>query len=302
MDGAPTDSSPAPAPAPASPLAAGSSSQGTRLHAALWALAALPCLLAVIAHARPVRPAPLAAAVERPPLAFDQYTVNLHDVTLQPVISAFFQFTNRGDKPIQITKVEPSCGCITPRLYDGKKDYAPGERGRFTVGVKTDREQAGPKEYLTKIEYVADGRTYEETLALRMVLPKQKVTVEPPEVYFYQLTGQPDSRTIHVVDTRGGQLQVQSAEINSPHAQVTVGRLEVDDDGRRRYPIRIDVAGEVPPGRNIAILTIKTSDKEFDIIKVGVLIQGPTSGVVPASGIRPGAGTSRGTSRSIPRE
>lgn len=300
MDGAPSDSSPAPAP-PLAPAAA-SPSPGTRLKAGLWALAAFPCLLAVIVHAQPVRPAPLAAAVERPPLAFDQYTVNLHEVALQPVISAFFQFTNRGDKPIQITKVEPSCGCITPRLYDGKKDYGPGERGRFTVGVKTDREQAGPKEYLTKVEYVADGRTYEETLALRVILPKQKVTVEPPEVYFYQLTGQPDSRTIHVVDTRGGQLEVVSAEINSPHAQVTVGHLEVDDDGRRRYPIRIDVAGEVPPGRNFARLTIKTNDEDFDTIQVGVLIQGPTSGVIPASGIRPSAGPSAGTKRPASRE
>ncbi len=30
------------------------------------------------------------------------------------------------------------------------------------------------------------------------------------------------------------------------------------------------MAGEVPSGRNIAILTIKTNDKEFDVIKVGV--------------------------------
>lgn len=299
MDGAPSDSSPAPGPA----LAAASSSQGTRLRAALWALAALPCLLAVIAHARPVSPAPIAAAAERPPLAFDQYTVNLHEVALQPVISAFFQFTNRGDKPIQITKVDPSCGCITPRLYEGKKDYAPGERGRFTVGVKTEREQAGPKEYLTKVEYVADGQTYEETLALRVTLPKQKVTIDPPEVYFYQLTGQPDSRTIYVVDTRGGQLEVESAEINSPHAQVTVGRLEVDDEGRRRYPIRIDVAGEVPTGKHPCRVIIKTNDEDFDTIQASVMIFGPTSGnIIPASGLRPSAGPSPTTQRPIPRE
>jgi len=255
-----------------------------RTQIALWVLAALPFFLAVGGQIWPARIAHLPEPTGRPPLAFDQYVVNFHDqVALRPVIDAYFQFTNRSDKPVRITKIVPSCGCLNPRLYDGKETYAPGERGRFTLAVKTAREQPGPKEYTAKVQYESDGKFFEETMALRLVLPKHKITVEPSEIYFYQLTGQPDSRTIHVVDTRGGKLEVKGATVNSPHARVRVGNVEVDDDGRRRFPVRIDVAGEVPGGRNVAIIEIETSDAEFATLKVPVLIQGPTNGVVPAS-------------------
>lgn len=275
----------------AAPLANDSAAASVerRTRIALWAFAALPFFLAVGSQLWPSRVANLPAPTGRPPLAFDQYVVNFHEVPVRPEIDAFFQFTNRSEKPVRITKIVPSCGCLNPRLYDGKETYEPGERGRFTLVVKTAREQPGPKEYTARVQYESEGIAYEETMALRLVLPKHKITVEPSEVYFYQLTGQPDSRTIHVVDTRGGRLEVKKATINSSDARVTLGRAELDDDGRRRFPIRIDVAGEVPPGRNVAIIEIETSDAEFSLLKVPVLIQGQANGVVPASAEVPGA-------------
>ncbi len=254
-----------------------------RAQATLWALAALPFLMAAASQLWPTRPTPIAAAPDRPPLAFDQYVVNFHEMPVRPVIDAYFQFTNRSDKAVRITKIVPSCGCLNPRLYDGKQDYAPGERGRFTLAVKTAREQPGPKQYTATVQYVAEGKPYEETLALRLVLPEQKITVEPAEVYFYQLTGQPDSRTIHVVDRRGGTLEVTGIRFDSEFARATLGKVQMDDDGRRRFPIRIDVDGEVPAGRKFVELKIATNDPEFDEIRAVVLIQGPSTDIVPAS-------------------
>lgn len=255
-----------------------------RTEATLWALAALPFLLAVGSGVWTSKPTSLAEAPERPPLAFDQYVVNFHEVPVRPVIDGYFQFTNRSEKPVRITKIVPSCGCLNPRLYDGKQDYAPGERGRFTLAVKTAREQPGPKQYTAVVQYVAEGKAYEETLAMRLVLPQQKITVEPAEVYFYQLTGQPDSRTIHVLDRRGGTLQVTDVRLDSEHARATLGKMVMDDEGRRKFPIRIDVDGDVPAGRKFVELKIATNDPEFDEIKAVVLIQGPSTDIVPASG------------------
>ena len=254
-----------------------------RTQATLWALAALPFLMAAASQLWPARPAPIAEAPERPPLAFDQYVVNYHEMAVRPVIDAYFQFTNRTEKTVRITKIIPSCGCLNPRLYDGKQEYGPGERGRFTLAVKTAREQPGPKQYTATVQYVAEGKPYEETLALRLVLPEQKITVEPAEVYFYQLTGQPDSRTIHVVDRRGGRLEVTGIRFDSEHARATLGKMQMDDDGRRRFPIRIDVDGDVPAGRKFVELKIATNDPEFDEIRAVVLIQGPSTDIVPAS-------------------
>jgi hypothetical protein len=256
------------------------------LAVAMVALAAVPFCLAVVAQLRPAAVAPIALAAPRPPLAFDQYAVNFREVPAREVIDARFPFTNRSDQPVRVTKLIPSCGCLAPKLYGDKHDYSPGERGHFTIGVKTAREQPGPKEYTTRIQYEAGGKAYEETLVLRLVLPEQKITVEPPEVFFYQLdqlTGQADSRTIHIIDKRGGNLEVLKVESNSPLAKASVEKMEIDADGRRRFPIRIEVPGEVPAGRHKQYLSIHTNDEEFPTVHVGVLVQGPESNVVPVS-------------------
>ncbi|MFG0333020.1 MAG: DUF1573 domain-containing protein, partial [Maioricimonas sp. JB049] len=161
------------------------------------------------------------------PLSFRQYAVNLRKVPARPVIPAHFEFINRGRTPLKITELEPSCGCLNPRLEGDKQIFQPGEVGRFYVRVATANETPGPKHYTIRVKYDAPEPA-EELLTFRLELPQRKISVEPAEVYFYQLNGQPEQRTIHVTDYRGGDLAIEAAESSSELVAVTVGATETD--------------------------------------------------------------------------
>lgn len=238
-------------------------------------LALLPAALAVWSTER----IPAARAVhgesERSSLVFSQYAVNLGEIPPTATIPVPFDFHNAGDRPLTLVKLDPSCGCLAPRVEQEKMSYAPGESGRFVVSVKTANESAGPKEYRVRVQY-DDGRPREQLVHFRMVIPHKKVTVAPSELYFYQLNGKADWREIVVEDHRGGSLTVQGAAISSGESIVTVGEKYRHADGHWATPIRIDVPARPNPGKEIVMLTVRTDDSEYPEIRVPILIYGPT--------------------------
>jgi hypothetical protein len=102
------------------------------------------------------------------------------------VAEADYRFSNRGQRPVTITEIKPSCSCITATL--DKKTYAAGESGvlhvRYngagqsgwqlkTIEVKTD-EQAVAVTLLRVDAKIVEAFTLEPRL-LRWV-PEQAVT------------------------------------------------------------------------------------------------------------------------------
>lgn len=236
-------------------------------------LAAVPFLAALSVHWVPTDATPIAAAPSRPSLSFDQYLVDLREVQPRPVVPAHFNFTNSGSQPITITKLTPSCGCLNPQLHRKKDTYAPGERGRFYVTMRTANEEPGPHAYSVTVQY-NDGQPHEETVQFRLVLPKLKVSVEPAEVYFYQLSGTDDERTIYVSDRRGKTIEVQAAACTLEGVKVEVLPPETDPDGYARVPIKVSVPGNYAPGRHVGWITIATNDPEFNTLQAAILVEG----------------------------
>lgn len=244
------------------------------------ALACVPFVLAIVAHAVPTRVTPVAAAPPRSPLAFDQYLVDLRDhVGLRPVIRAHFDFTNMGDRPVTISELVPSCGCLSPQLWGDQKVFQPGQKGRFYIAMQTANEEPGPHEYTVKVRY-EDTQPREETIEFRLILPEVKVSVEPAELAFYQLNGQDSEATVRVSDRRVRPLDVVSAECTLPGVTVKVLTPEPGDDGRNKVPIKVHVDGEYPAGRHRGLVRIATSDPEFKELRVSLYIEG--AGVVQA--------------------
>lgn len=246
-------------------------------------IGACPLIMAALCTRSVPEAAPMSGRPLPKQLVFSQYAVNLGEVRPTGTIPAHFEFLNLGDSPIEIVRFDPSCGCLAPKLYDGKTVYEPRERGRFYVSVNTAKETPGPKAYTVGVHYTQNGQSKQETVTFRMSVPERKVSVVPPEVYFYQLNGEPDSREIVVEDHRGQDLNVLEVVCSSELAEVTVGQ-KVYREGVPKTPIRIDVPGDPPAGRNIAFLEIRTDDPEFPTIPVPILIHGPLETVQQVSG------------------
>ena len=65
-------------------------------------------------------------------IVFDKYKHDFGTIKASDgKISAVFTFTNRGDSPLVIAKVEVSCGCTAPEWT--REPIAPGERGYITA-------------------------------------------------------------------------------------------------------------------------------------------------------------------------
>jgi hypothetical protein len=158
--------------------------------------------------------------------------------------------------------------------------------------MSTPNEEPGFHDYTIRVAY-DDGQPREQVLRFSLTLPEKTVQIEPSEIYFYQLNGEPDSRTIEVADYREKPLEVTDVTMvigAKPCPQEiahAVAETPIVRDGEMRIPIRISVAGVLPSPRTIAHVVITTNDPEYRTMKCPVLIQGPTSAVTPASAEAP---------------
>lgn len=72
-----------------------------------------------------------AAMTAQPQFVPDAEIVKTGEVLFQRPRTVVFGFTNRGDKPLHIKKVHPSCGCTKVSYTPG--NISPGERGEIVV-------------------------------------------------------------------------------------------------------------------------------------------------------------------------
>ncbi len=235
----------------------------------------IPVVWSALAAARPAVPGPVPPGPGTDSLAFDQYLVNLRDVGLQPVLEATYRFVNMGDEPLTITKLDPSCGCLSPKLAGGKKTYLPGEVGYFGIGVAAANEAPGPHAYTVKVHYT-NPEPHEATVRFKLGLPERKVTVEPPELAFFQYSETPSEATVSITDYRGGKIGVTRATSTADFIEVEIQEPVIGEHGNTRVPIVLHVPGVVPPGRTISTLAIETTDPEFKTIRIPVLVDGPS--------------------------
>ncbi|MEZ5943774.1 MAG: DUF1573 domain-containing protein [Planctomycetaceae bacterium] len=212
---------------------------------------------------------------------FDQFHVNLGEVPAQSTIPIHFGFENRGDHPVRIVEIKPSCGCLKPRVLNEQfadvtsKAIPPGMRGEIYVEVATATEEPGNHQYSVDISY-DDGAARTETLRFKLDIPTQKVLVEPSQLLFYQLSGTEDSRDITVTDARGGDLTVLSAELSRPleGVELMVNERQKTDNGFWASTISVNISAEVPVERQSAFVVLNTNDTDFPVLRVPLMVQG----------------------------
>ena len=251
----------------------------------------VPALLSLFHSVTTSRTQAAIQGADRPALAFDQYMVNFGEPQPRSIHEAQFHFRNRSSRTVKITSVKPSCGCLTPKVvgfnaqrrHEERKEFAPGEYGVLAMGIRPAKEQPGDKSYSVVIDY-NDGQPRTETLEFRITLPKKKLTVEPNELYFYQLTGDPDSRVVMVRDFRDKPARVMSVEVVTagrksqagPLVGVTavLGEITAGPDGEASCPIQVDIAPDLAPGRRDGWLVITTDDPDAPLVKIPILLFG----------------------------
>lgn len=271
--------------------------------AALFACGLVP-LCCALAFGSRSKPQPLAIPASRPALAFHQYLVDLGPVHPSTEVRGTFIFQNRGDKPVRIKAVKPSCGCLTPRLE--KQEYAPGESGFLALRIQPANEMPGQKEYFCDVEYL-DPQPREVRVTFKVKLPQKQLLVRPKGLIFYQLGRESTTQPIFVSDTRGKAVRIQRFSSNSPLLSLGQSPDQVNPDlNVTEKVIDVTAAADCPTGRHQALVTIEVDDPDTPLLRVPVIIFGPaetpaTPAQVPHDEPSPGDADAR-TERAAPAE
>jgi len=256
-----------------------------RCQRAGWiALPLIPLILANIGTSKIPSGRPLSGSKQLSPLGFRQYAVNLHEVAPTATLTAPFAFWNRSERSIEITKLEPSCGCLAPRILGNRKEYGPGGQGLFEVQVETARETPGPHTYSVVVHYTSGDQKFEDRVTFRCEIPERNVVISPPELYFYQLSDTPIQDVFRVEDHRGKELKVVEAVSTNPHLTLNVGKWERIDEQTCTTPVEVLVGANLPAGTHHTFITVKTDDPDFPTIRVPVFLQGKPAAIQLTSG------------------
>ncbi len=288
---------------------------------------AVPLSLALLAHIAGPTPAPVAAAPTRGALVFDQYLVDLGHVPATQDVIAYFDFTNRGSNPVEIQQLEPSCGCLRPRLEKlerigdkpvlqnatdkaaagirparEKRVYEPGESGFFSVRVQTANQSSGQKEYTVTVKY-KDPEPRETVVIFRVVLPDDQVIVRPLALAVYQL-GEANMETepqkFEVIDRRGQHLNIVKVECSNKDVAVEEVGNHVDEAGVWHGRFQVQVPAKFPPGHTETIIRIHTDDPaaQYSVLRIPLFLEGPSPRKNYDSHVQPAGGTSTKKSKA----
>lgn len=213
-------------------------------------------------------PRAFAKTVDRPALVFDQYFVNLSDLHNAARVEAWFHFKNCGKSPARITNLEPSCGCLNPKVE--KRAYLPGEECEFSLGVLMTREKPGPHDYFLTIDY-ADPKPRSVTIAFKVVV-RREVTVRPSQLQFWQNGTEETNQAIVVTDMRPKPFHVTGATCKSALVKFHVGPPIDDPDAGRETTVNVTVAAQIPKEGVRTSVVLTTDDPRYPRIPIPIWI------------------------------
>jgi len=138
----------------------------------------------------------LVALVGAAGLDFPAALKEIHAPPDVKTVTADFEFTNRSDKPVTVTKYEPTCSCISVQIKDGKLRYAPGESGliraQFDMGNFT-----GTVDKVVAV-WLDNAPADKPSLALTVRVHIPVLVSLEPKTLKWELNGKGEPQTIRI--------------------------------------------------------------------------------------------------------
>lgn len=186
-------------------------------------------------------------------LEFPSPLQEIHAAADARKVTADFEFTNRSDKPVLISKYDSTCSCMGVKIQDGKLRYAPGESGvvraEFTIGNFSGTMDKVVALWLDKD--AADKPSV--SLTVRVHIP---ILVElDPKTLKWDLNGKVGPKTIRITMHHEQPIRVLAVTSTSQAFQHELKTLE---EGKRYELIVTPVAMNTPA---LGIFRIETDCK-----------------------------------------
>jgi hypothetical protein len=207
------------------------------------------------------------AALAHADLEFAQTTADAGEVKAGMLLSHEFTFVNRGPEVVEITGIESSCGCMTPRL--DRRTFQPGERGSILVEVNTLSPAPGPHTWQIKVTCQSGDEVSNTPLRVTARLVRE-IVVEPAAVNM--IVDGPLQTELRLTDPRSNPLQLQEVHTTMAGLRARLAGSDPDGSGHLVYRIQLLVGGDIAEGRHEDFVSLFTNDPGYQEIKVPVSI------------------------------
>ncbi len=216
--------------------------------------------------------------VARAELRCDEPTVDLGRVKAGQPVTHRFTLINRGPEAVEITNVQPGCGCLRPQLAERR--LRPGDAAVLLIGVNTLTTPAGPNAWRVEVFYTAAGKPSQLTVVLHATVVTE-ITVRPAALILH--TSSCVGHDVTVSDGRPHPLAITSVRTTAPLLQASLREPRRDDDGSLVQTVHVEVSGGFPEGRHDETVQIFTADPEYPVLRVPVTVVKESRAAVSAS-------------------
>ncbi len=177
----------------------------------------------------------------------------------QSAHSVVFEFRNNSLKPVTITEVETSCGCLEANA--DRKTYAPGASGKIDARMAIGDRFGDYERFI----YVHTDESAEPVrLAVRLDVPE--VATATPRSLAWKVHAAADEKSVDVEPAAGLEVEFTEAEPTSEEFSV---RLETVQAGHR-YRVVVKPASTAQPAN--AAIRIYGHDKNGHAVLVSAYV------------------------------
>ena len=195
----------------------------------------------------------LAALIHAAGLDFVELSKEINAPADVTTVSADFEFTNQGEKPVTITKSDPGCSCVAVQVSGGKFRYEPGESGMIRATFDMTNF-SGTVDKVVALWLDKDPVDQPSTLLKLKVNIPVLVTMEPKTLK-WDLGGKADPQIIEITMMEGQKISVLSAKSSSDAFTCELKPVEPG----KHYQLIVTPANVGVPG--IGVFRIETDCK-----------------------------------------
>jgi len=217
------------------------------------------------------------------PLVATNAVVDRGEARTGPTLDQAFEITNRSTETVEITAVQPGCGCLKPST--SRTMLRPGETSTVTISVNTLTQPAGLNTWTATVRYriVAPASappTVEPDRELNLKISAtlvQEIAVTPPSLAMS--TASEATQIVTVSDRRATPLTVLAASTTNPHLTATL-RPAARTDGLQTQTIELKVTTMYPPGTAEESLVLTTNDPVCRELRIPVKVTKRTEATI----------------------
>lgn len=200
-------------------------------------------------------------AVSGPRIAFAAPDYNFGTVDSGTLVNHDYVFTNTGDQTLEVTGVNPSCGCTTAGNWD--KRVAPGLTGKIPIEFNS----AGYGGAVHKVVFVTCNDPAQTNVILNLQGTIWKQFDISPKYAVFNLM--PDShsnqtRTIWIINNGDEPVTVSDPANGNPAFRLALQTVQKG----KEFELHITAVGSNISGSAVAPITLKTSSPKMPVISL----------------------------------